>query len=310
MSGEIVYIVSDHRSGSTLLDQLLGAHQDICTVGEVHHLRAYALGDRSLYDPVHPLRCTCGERVPSCEFWHQVEDRLQRPLSTLVLKPRFFNWRRRRSRIHSFLRVMPRRLLQQNPGLVGNRAIQLIYRTNRVADDSFQLFDAILEVANARYVIDASKNIHRYRILHTALPKRIRLILLCRDYRGVVYSKMQRGMTLEASTQTWVSKIKQMDLLRFEISPDRVYRLRYEDFCTAPKLELGRLCKFLSLNYSSDMLSRPAGNMHHIGGSPSKLQDDQKEIKLDTVSKYAFTPDELASMRKIVGSAAEHWGYD
>ena len=40
---KIVYIMSDNRSGSTLLDQLLGAHESVTSLGEVHHLPAYAL---------------------------------------------------------------------------------------------------------------------------------------------------------------------------------------------------------------------------------------------------------------------------
>ena len=53
--GEIVYVLSDTRSGSTLLDQLLGAHTQIVSVGELHWLNAYVRRDRRLYNPVHPL---------------------------------------------------------------------------------------------------------------------------------------------------------------------------------------------------------------------------------------------------------------
>ena len=51
VNGEILYVLSDVRSGSTLLDQLLGAHPSIFSVGELHWLAAYVREDRSIYNP-------------------------------------------------------------------------------------------------------------------------------------------------------------------------------------------------------------------------------------------------------------------
>ena len=67
MAKKLIYIMSDNRSGSTLLDQLLGGNPSIMSLGEVHHLTAYALDDRGIYDPVHPLVCSCGQF--SWMFW-------------------------------------------------------------------------------------------------------------------------------------------------------------------------------------------------------------------------------------------------
>src|SRR5688572_23122049 len=81
-----VFVLSDVRSGSTLLDQCLGAHPKFVSLGEVHWLRAYVTEDRSIYDPDHPLVCSCGLRVPDCPFWASVSDRMGRPLESLQLR--------------------------------------------------------------------------------------------------------------------------------------------------------------------------------------------------------------------------------
>ena len=78
-----IFVLSDVRSGSTLLDQCLGAHSDVVSLGELHWLRAYVLQDRSIYDPAHPLVCSCGATVPECDFWRSVAAEVGRPLESL-----------------------------------------------------------------------------------------------------------------------------------------------------------------------------------------------------------------------------------
>lgn len=305
----VIYIVSDTRSGSTLLDQLLGAHPEVCTVGEVHHLAAYARLDRSMHDPVYPLQCTCGEEVTHCPFWSGVASHLHKPLSDLVLKPRFLD-KYEPSRLRARLRRVLRRAVRREQDSGINRILRAVFATDRVAEDSHRLFDAILQHTQARYVVDASKNIDRFRILRTAAPERLRLILMCRDYRGVIHSKMKRGRPMLDSARTWVGTINEMERLSQELPADRVHRLRYEDLCASPATELQRLCAFLSIDYKPEMMVRPETDMHHIGGSPSKFQPERREIKLDSSADNAFDPAELAAIQRIIGTTGNIWGYD
>ena len=50
-----ILVLSDNRSGSTLLDQCLGAHPNVVSLGEVHWLRAYVRQDRTIYNPAAPV---------------------------------------------------------------------------------------------------------------------------------------------------------------------------------------------------------------------------------------------------------------
>src|SRR5262245_62978859 len=80
-----IFVLSDVRSGSTLLDQCLGAHAAIFSLGEVHWLSAYLSENRAIYNPAHALVCTCGKRVAECAFWSSTADALGRRLEDLTL---------------------------------------------------------------------------------------------------------------------------------------------------------------------------------------------------------------------------------
>jgi hypothetical protein len=172
------------------------------------------------------------------------------------------------------------------------------------------LFDAIAEVAGVDYVVDSSKGAYRYRALYNFASSRVFGIVLVRDYRGVVYSKMKRGRGLEATAKEWAARLNQIEMLTRGIPDDRLLRVKYESLCRDPRAELTQICDFLGLDFADTMLCRPADEVHHIGGSPSKFDPGRRAIRLDESYREKFTDQQLSKMREIVGSAAVLWGYD
>ncbi len=70
----IIYIAGYSRSGSTILDMLLGAHPDICSTGELNTL---------IEDWQDPARlCTCGKPYAECPFWSGLSK--EHPLTAAV----------------------------------------------------------------------------------------------------------------------------------------------------------------------------------------------------------------------------------
>ena len=67
-----IFIAGLHRSGTTILDMILGAHTDCIAVGEVGGV-IRAERDRAWVES-HYARCTCGQ----CEFWPAVMDAIDR----------------------------------------------------------------------------------------------------------------------------------------------------------------------------------------------------------------------------------------
>ena len=305
-----ILVLSDNRSGSTLLDQCLGAHPNVVSLGEVHWLRAYVHQDRSIYNPAHPLVCSCGETVNDCPFWSAVAAELGRPLDSLRLELRMSPQARSGDGgIPSKVQEWPRRAISRLPDVFRYSPIQGAFSASAVARDTLDLFDAVCRVTGKGYCVDSSKSAFRYRALYEADPARTLAVILVRDYRAVVHSKIKHGNNLEAAALGWRSKMKQIEALTRDVPETRKFQLRYESLCRNPEMELKRLCDFIGVDFSTAMLQRPTDNVHHIGGSPSKFDPQRTRIAIDTSAKGAFQAAELEEMRRLVGPMAVRWGY-
>lgn len=303
------FILSDVRSGSTLLDQCLGAHTDVVTLGEAHWLPAYVTRDRTQYDPVHELVCACGLAVAECPFWRNVGRELGRPLETLRLHSGFVRLSREVGLVAK-VRYLPRRIVRSQPRLYRLPVVRRALGGARLARDILELLEAASRASGCPVCVDSSKSPFRFRAAYGLDRGRARAIVLARDFRAVVHSKMKRGESLEAAARGWRVALAQIDALTRDLPANQVHRLRYEDLCNEPRAELARLCEFLQIPFQDAMLRRPEkAQLHHIGGSPSKFDESRHEIVLDRAYEGAFTAADVTRMRGIIGSEARRWSY-
>lgn len=303
-----VFVLSDVRSGSTLLDQCLGAHPEIMSLGEVHWLPAYVAEDRTMYDPAHPLVCTCGAPVERCSFWGQVAARLACPLGELRLRADLKNLREGSSS-EPLLGRAAKWLVKRNPGLLRHEVVRNWFEGDAVARDVLALFEAVASVSGCSLCVDSSKSSFRFRAVYGVDPSRTRAIVLVRDFRAVVQSKMKRGLSFEAAAQGWRRKMEEIEALTSDLPAGVMQAVRYEEFCLDPGRELEKLCEFLGVEFSNVMLERPKKNVHHIGGSPSKFDDSKTRILLDRAFETSFGPQQVRQLRQLIGPVAERWGY-
>ncbi|QRN81678.1 MAG: sulfotransferase, partial [Nocardiopsis sp. BM-2018] len=127
------------RSGSTLIERLLGELPGFCSVGEIVHLWQRGL--------VENERCGCGLAFADCGFWAEVGKRA------------FGGWER--LDVQRVLRlkhgVDRTRYL---PGLLNGSSGEgpLSARTARYTDLYHRLYSAVAQVSGARVIVDASKH--------------------------------------------------------------------------------------------------------------------------------------------------------
>jgi hypothetical protein len=307
MKPTIVYISSDNRSGSTLLDQLLGSNPRLTSIGEVIHVDAYAREDRKLYNPSHPLVCSCGLRLAECPFWTAVGRAAGRPLETFRIHRKRLN--RPGALAKRFRKFTMKALMGPLAGLNRMRLVRWYAGGLQTAKESFELFDAIGAATGAEFIVDSSKDPYRFMSLHCEQPDRVKVILLARDYRGVVNSKMKRNMSLSKAIRTWSRRIRQMDEMANLLPESDVLRVTYEDLCLSTETVMRNLCSFIGIEFTPDMLVRDSGSLHHLGGSPSKFDSSRKQVAIDTSYLEAFSPEQLEFMRSVAGRAAQRWGY-
>jgi hypothetical protein len=303
-----IFVLSDVRSGSTLLDQCLGAHPEIVSLGEVHWLAAYLTQDRNVYDPEHPLVCSCGLPVADCPFWEGVQRALGRPLDSLQLRHNLKRSMRGNRRIAA-LKNLPQRLIKVQPRLYRCSAVRSLFNGRRIARDCTALYNSVSVATGRPFSVDSSKSPYRFRDVYGLDKARTVAIALSRDYMAVVHSRIRHGQSMHMAALGWRRRMRQITVLTKGLPADRVMRLTYESFCEDPRAALERICDFLGIEFAESMLQRATENVHHIGGSPSKFDPGRIQISLDRSHVGQFSASELRTIQRLVGSEAAEWGY-
>ncbi|MCI4351842.1 MAG: sulfotransferase [Thermoplasmata archaeon] len=235
----MVYIVGSVRSGSTLLDVLLGSHPDIHSTGELARISKY-------YEPPG-YRCSCGKGASECPFWSGVLQDFER---TSPLQELNRGWRR-----FEGFRAFPRTWWGARTG------------TRALREQVARLGEMIRSIARASgkgTVIDSSKDPVR-GFLYSLLPSDafdVRYIHLVRDGRGFMFSvtarpdgaglgqRHKKGRPAAVRALEWASTNLLTSIL-FAGGDTQYLRLRYEDFVAQPSLELRRIGTFLGTDLSS-----------------------------------------------------------
>jgi hypothetical protein len=120
---------------------------------------------------------------------------------------------------------------------------------------------------------------------------------------------MKRDMSLGKAIRTWNRRIRQMDAMASLLPTSNVLRVTYEDLCLNTEKVMRKLCDFIGIEFTPQMLVRDSGSLHHLGGSPSKFDSSRRQVSIDTSYLEAFSPEQLEFMRSVAGRAAERWGY-
>lgn len=170
----VLYIAAHSRSGSTLLDRMLGQIDGFVSLGEVRHLWQRGL--------VEGQRCGCGAPFAECPFW------------SVVLGSVFGGVDKARGReIAAQLRAVDRVWRVGRLGLARHSGSAASPTLRAVIEVLSGLYAGLQRVSNARVIIDSSKT-PSYGFLLSLVPGvRLHLIHLIRDSRGVAYSRLRRN---------------------------------------------------------------------------------------------------------------------
>jgi Sulfotransferase family len=234
----VLYVGGLGRSGSTLIERLIGQLPGVCAVGELVHLWERGVTDDE--------RCGWGEPFSQCPFWQ------------LVGKAAFGGWDeidvsrvaalRAQVDRNRFIPALARRHVR--PGM---RRLLTEY-TSYYA----QLYAAVAQVSGCDLVVDSSKHASLAYCLRWQPDVDLRVLHLVRDPRAVAYSwsrQVRRPDTDRPSYMTryspataamqWNIQNAAFGLLARTGCP--TMRLRYEDFTAEPELTLRRVAGFAGL---------------------------------------------------------------
>jgi Sulfotransferase family len=301
----VLLIAGAARSGSTLLDRVIGMHDGFCSMGELQFIWGRSFGENQL--------CGCGVPFHECAFWREVSDRAfgvepadvdhdaATRLKSFVDDKRHLQW--------LLLRAPPR------------------FRSELTAygDLLERLYGTILDVSRARVIVDSSKDPRHGFVLSRLKRFEVHVVHLIRDPRAVAFSwkrtrrrpeihwKSQDMMVQQtyAASARWTAHNALVELLG--ASAASYCRVRYEDFVVDPG---GAVAKILAPHGWVDEESATAAARqvilepsHTVAGNPMRFKTGPLDIKLDDEWRVAMPRRDRLSVAAATWPLLSRYGY-
>ncbi len=305
MTTRVLYLGGLGRSGTTLIERVLGELPGVCALGEVVHLWQRDIrGDE---------RCGCGHRFSGCEFWQAVG------------RKAFGGWER----------VDVHRILALQELVERTRHIPVLATSGRrdfaalvveYAEYYAKVYEAAAHVSGASVVIDSSKHSALAHCLRHCEEIDLRVLHVVRDPRGVAYSwtktvsrpetdgreEMTR-YTPARSAVLWNAHNAAFGLLRQR--GVAVRRLRYEDFLADPRGTVHKVAAFIGMDTSTEALeflrdgSVHLGQCHSAAGNPMRFQTGEVRLHPDEAWRSALPPRQRALVGAVCAPLLRSYGY-
>jgi Sulfotransferase domain len=307
----VIYLGGLGRSGSTLLERLIGELPGACSAGEVVHMWQRGIVDGE--------RCGCGQPFGDCEFWCEVG------------RDAFGGWDA----------VDVARIAQLRHEVDRTRSIPLVaaslmHPSIRAALDEYvghyvRVYASIARVSGCPTIVDSSKHASLAFCLRRQPGLDLRVIHVVRDSRAVAYSWTRRvsrpDSTAAPSYMTtysparaaghWNVQNQALQLLARTGTP--TLRVRYEDLVSAPAATLSQIATFAGLPAGASELSFLGGDTggrwahlraaHTASGNPMRFLTGRIDIRGDERWRSAMPPAQRRTVTALTFPLLARYGY-
>jgi len=306
-----IYICSAGHSGSTLLDLLLGSHSLIESLGEISHLPKNITLN---------TQCSCGETVQSCPMWKAILSDLGEQLHTnLFQNPYALNTgypeattvvdRNKQTKVYLVIRKFVHGLIYLDHRFGFNMFSGFTRVFKESLNHRFMMYDAVRKYTHTDIVVDSSKTYLEAISLYRQCPENVRLIILSRDGRGVMYSNMKRQLGRKNGLVGWMHYYSRvLPLISRHVAKEHTLTVHYEDLANHTENELARICDFIGVDYESAMQNFTS-HEHHITNGNDMRFSESSEIRLDTSWQTNLTKDDLDYFEREAGELSRSLGY-
>lgn len=302
--GPVMYIAGLGRSGSTMLEAIMGSRDDVAALGEVVHLWERGIVRNEL--------CGCGEHFADCPFW------------VAVGQEAFGGWGRLDlDRVATLKQAVDRhRRVPKTLSPVKTAASQRLIRLYN--DLYLRVYDAAASVSGARLVIDSSKHGSLVAALSNSDQLDLRVLHLVRDAVAVAYSWSKETHRPEAqsaedelmvqysgtlSSAYWGMTNLEVEALR--LGKAKPVRLRYEDLVADPERALTETLTALGL---ASFMPTIAGGIqlrtqHTVAGNPMRFRRGALHLRRDDAWRTAMAPHDRRVVKSLTGAMRMFYGY-
>ena len=286
----MLYIAGNGRSGSTLLDNILGQLTGFFSIGEVRQIWDEGIVENRL--------CGCGEPVQECEIWSEV-------LSQMGSQGTLDGQRigQLREQLAQTKQLAPMIL---SPQRYHQRSIAGL---DEFLDMTRKLYQTIAQVTQCNVIVDSSKW-PTYSFLLSLLPEiDIYVLHMVRDPRACAFSwgrdkEVEPGRPMGTQSvfhstaywTVWNPAIRHL----WRNQKDRYHFLRYEDFMAQPRSAIQSLIDFLDETVPElpfiDDNTVSMTRVHAISGNPSKFSKGSIQLTIDDEWRHKMS----AAKRSLV----------
>lgn len=255
----IIYIMSNQRSGSTLIENILSKSSQIVSIGESYLLggHIHKIGPGGAWD----WNCSCGSSLEDCDFWRKVYRELK------ISKPN---------------EIMNTKILYPK----GEDKNLIIEENNKVILLMNRIYRAVFNITSSSVLIDSSKEAFYGTSLYKNSPYNFKFIYLKRDLRAVSisrnkwrkkYKKEDLGL-FKLLLSNYLHRINCWYMLR-RVNKNDVFILNYEDFFKSPQQILNNMSDFFGFDSFDIPEYMELNNDHTIAGTPNRFE--KRKIKYD-----------------------------
>jgi sulfotransferase family protein len=303
----VVSIIGSGRSGSTVLDVVLGSHPNIEGVGALSKL------PHSGWVQDDNRRCSCGSPIHACPYWGGVHRRWIDIVGADGLT-RYIDLQARYERSS---KGWPRLLLEER---IPSAAF-LEYAHMTAA-----LYGSIRDVSGKPVVLDSSKKPMRtYALLATGAVD-VRVLHLVRDGRGVVWSRLKAlPRDVEAgvpsaqpptppwrTTLHWTQANIESEWVTRRAGRSNASRIAYESLVETPGELLERISPIVGEDLSELMGGLENGQTmhagHRVGGNRMRLSGSVR-LRPDLEWMAKLSSSDAQTFWRMAGWLARRYGY-
>lgn len=299
----VLSIAGSDRSGSTLLDSILGTVDGWFSAGELRYLWERGVQQRRL--------CGCSNPVPECEVWGRVLEALPAvatPEAAAHLVDELAMVRTR----YAPLAMMP---------LTRSR---FAGRLDDLVDVFARLMPTIADVTGARVIVDSSKRPLYTYMLGLVPDIELTVVHIVRDPRAVAHSRNRykrqvdsgedRAMTqappftAALSWAMWNVAVRSL----FRKHP-RYHVVRYEDLIARPEATVRSILEVVgtpdaALPFVSGSTVTLQQN-HTVSGNPSRFTTGEVELRLDSAWQHDMGPFDKGLVTAMTAPWLRRYGY-
>lgn len=303
----VLYIGGVGRSGTTLLDRMLGQLPGFLSTGELVHLWSRGVLDNEL--------CACGARFRECELWSEVG------------RIAFGGWENvdaldalERQRAVERTRFIP---LMVASGLNPEFARRL----RAFAEVMIPVYRAISKASGGRIIVDSSKHASYAFLLRRLAGVDLRVVQVVRESRGVAYSWTKRVRRPEVVDREdymstahplrmgarWTAHNVLFDVLRSLGVPTML--LRYESLVEDPLRRLIEVARFAGeepgerdLEFLRDGEAE-FERTHNVAGNPMRFRSGPVAIRRDEEWRERMPARDRAFVSSVTWPLLVRYGY-